>query len=98
MGPTPPGGVRPPPLQETAAYQGVVEDGDLELLGENRADQGAGELRDVDFFVLGHEGVAGERVVVLPAGERADAAGDGVHDLQAGAVALAPDHALMEGR
>ena len=82
---------------ETAAFQGVVADGDLDLFGEYRADQGAGKLRDVDFLVLRHQGVAGERIVVFPAGQRADAADSGVHDLQAGTVALAPDHALMEG-
>ena len=81
---------------EAAAFQRVVADRDLDLFGENRADEGAGELGDVDFLVLRHQGVAGERVVVFPAGQGADAAGGGVHDLQAGAVALAPDHALME--
>ena len=44
-----------------------------------------------------HQRIAGERVVVLPAGERADAADGGVDDAEPAAVALAPDHALVEG-
>ncbi len=35
---------------------------------------------------------------MLPAGKRADAPDRGVDDLKPGAVALAPDHPLMEGR
>ena len=59
---------------EAAAFQGVVADRHLDLFGEDRADEGTGELGDVDFLVLRHQGVAGERVVVFPAGQRADAA------------------------
>ena len=44
---------------EAAAFQSVVTDRYLDLFRENRANQGAGELRDMDFLVLGHQGVAG---------------------------------------
>ena len=83
---------------EAAALQRMMADRDLDLLGENRPDQRARKLRGMDFLVLRHQGVAGERVVMLPAGQRADAPGRGIHHLQPGAIALAPDHALMEGR
>ena len=59
---------------EAAALEGVMADRDLDLLGEDRADERARELRNVDLLVVGHEGVARERVVVFPAGKRADAA------------------------
>ena len=50
-----------------------MADRHFHLFGENRPHHRAGKLRDVDFLVLRHEGVAGERIVMLPAGERADA-------------------------
>ncbi len=83
---------------EAARFQRVVADRHLDLLGEDRSHQRAGELRDVDLLVLRHQRVAGEGIVVLPAGQRADPADGGVDRLQAGAVALAPDHPLVEGR
>ncbi len=83
---------------EAAAFQRVVADRHLDLVGEDLPDQRAGKLGDVDLLVLRHQRVAGERVVVLPAGQRADAPHRSVHHLQPGAVALAPDHPLMEGR
>ncbi len=45
----------------------------LHLVGEDLTDQRARELGRVDLFVLGHQRVAGEWVVVLPAGQRPDA-------------------------
>jgi hypothetical protein len=73
-----------------------MADRHLDLLGEDRPDHRARKLRNMNLFVLRHEGVAGERVVVLPAGERSDAAGRGLDDREARAVALAPDHPLMK--
>jgi hypothetical protein len=83
---------------EAARFERVVADGHFHLLREDRPDQRAGKLRAVDLLVLRHQGVARERVVVLPAGQRTDAAHGGVDHLQARAVAHAPDHALVVGR
>ena len=73
---------------EAAALERMVADRHFDLLGEDRSDHRARKLRGVDFLVLRHQRVAGERVVVLPAGERADAADGGVDDREARAVAL----------
>ena len=70
----------------------------FDLLSKYRTDQGAGELRGVDFLVLRHKRVAGEGIVMFPARQRADTAHGGVDDGQAGAVAHAPDHPLVESR
>ncbi len=67
---------------EAAALERVVADRHLDLLGEDRPDQRSGKLRDVNFLVLRHQRVAGEGIVVLPAGERADTADGGVDDGQ----------------
>ena len=83
---------------EAAAFERVMADRHLDLVGEDRPDQRARKLRDMDFLVLRHQRVAGERIVVLPAGQRADAADGGVDHREAGAVALPPDHPLVEGR
>ncbi len=69
---------------ETAAFQRMVTDRHFDLVGEDRPDQRARKLRDMDFLVLGHQRVAGERIVMLPAGQRADAADLAVDDLEAG--------------
>ena len=50
----------------------------------------------MDLLVLGHHGVAGERVVVLPASQLPNAAHGGVYRAQARTIALAPDHAFVE--
>ncbi len=81
---------------EATALQRMVADRDLDLVGEDRPDHRAGKLGDVDLFVLRHQGVARERIVVLPAGERPDAPDRGLDHREARAVALPPDHALME--
>ena len=81
---------------ETAAFQRMMADGDFHLIGEDRADHGAGKLRDMDLLVLRHQCIAGEGIVVLPAGQRADAADRAVDDLEAGGIPLTPDHPLME--
>jgi hypothetical protein len=83
---------------EAAAFQRMVADRHFHLVGKDRPDHGARKLGDVDVLVLRHQGVAGERIVVLPAGQRAEAADGAVDHLQAGGVALAPDHPLVEGR
>jgi hypothetical protein len=83
---------------EAARLQRVVADGHAHLVREDRSHQRARELRAVDLLVRGHQRIARQRVVVLPAGQRADTAGARVHGRQTGAVALAPDHALVVGR
>ena len=47
--------------------------------------------------MLGHERIARERIVVLPAGERADATSRGVDGAKSAAVTHAPDHPLVIG-
>src|ERR1700712_5075150 len=83
---------------EAARLECVMPQGDLQLVGKDTTDHGARELRAVDLFVLRHQRVARERVVVLPASERADLGERSVDDLEAAGVALAPDHALVKGR
>ena len=52
----------------------------------------------MNLLTIGHQGVAGQRVVVLPAGQLTDAPHGAVHTAQTGAIALPPDHAFMIGR
>src|ERR1700737_2343899 len=59
------------------AFQRVMADRDLDLIGEYLPDQRSRELSDVDFFVLCHQPIEGERIVVLPAGERTSPAAGG---------------------
>ncbi len=68
---------------------------DLDLVGEDLPDHGAGEHADVDLLAIGHERVARERVVVLPASQLPDAAHGGVGRAEPVALALPPDHALV---
>ena len=68
---------------EAAGLEGVVADGDFDLVRENLPDHGAGELGAVNLFAIGHQGVAGEGVVVLPASEGAHAADGGVDCFEA---------------
>src|SRR5512142_2700691 len=83
---------------EAAGFQGVLADVDLDQLGEGLAPERAGIHRRVDLLAVGHQGVTGERVVMLPARERADAPDRAVDGAQARAVALPPDQALVVGR
>lgn len=83
---------------ETAAFERMMPDRHLHLVGKDRAHHRTRKLGDVDFFMLGHQRVAGQRIVVFPAGQRAKTADGAVDDLQAGRVALAPDHPLVKGR
>jgi hypothetical protein len=50
----------------------VVTNRDFDLLREDRTDQRTGELAAMNFLVLRHQRITGERVVVLPARERTD--------------------------
>ncbi|MNP20696.1 hypothetical protein D3C76_1132800 [compost metagenome] len=75
----------------------MVADGHFDLIREDLPDQRAGKHRRVNLFGVGHQGVAGQRVVMFPAGQCADAADGAVGGAQAGAIALAPDHALVIG-
>ncbi|MNY17867.1 hypothetical protein D3C86_1512120 [compost metagenome] len=52
----------------------------------------------MDLFAIGHQGITGQRVEMLPAGQLPDAPYRAVDGPQAGAVAHAPDHALVVGR
>ena len=52
----------------------------------------------MDLLAVGHQRVAGQRVVMLPACQLADAADRAVDGPQPGAIALPPDHAFMVGR
>ena len=83
---------------EAATFQRMVADRHLDLLGEDRPDERSGKLGNVDFLVLRHQRVARERIIVFPAGERADPADRRLSDRQARAVALSPDHALVKSR
>lgn len=71
---------------EAAGFQRVMAHGDIDLRAEDRADRVTGEMAGMDLSVLGHQGLLGHRVIMLPAGHGAHAAHGGVHDLQAGAV------------
>src|ERR1700733_1482244 len=83
---------------EAAAFERVMADRHLDLFGEDRANQGTWELRGMDLLVLRHQRIARERIVVLPAGERAYAANRSVDNREPRAVALAPDHPLVKSR
>ncbi len=83
---------------EAAAFQCMMADGDFHLVGKDRSDHGAWKLGDMDILVLRHQGVAGQRIVMLPAGKRAEAADRAIDHLQAGGITLAPDHPLVERR
>ena len=83
---------------EAAALERVMADRHLDLVGEDLADQRARELGDVNLFVLGHQRIAGEGIVMFPASQRANPPDRGVDHLETGAIALTPDHALMKCR
>ena len=76
----------------------MVPHGHRRLLREDGAHQGPRKLGAMDLFPLGHQGEAGQRVVVLPAGQAADTAQVGGNHLEAGPIPLAPDHALVISR
>ncbi len=76
---------------EAAAFERVMVDRHLDLVGEDRSHHRARKLGgDVDLLVLRHQGVAGERIAVLPAGERADSPHGGLDDVEAGAACPGP--------
>src|SRR3977135_3619332 len=60
---------------EAPAFERMMTDRHLDLFGENRPDHRSRKLRHMDFLMLRHEGVAGERIVVFPARQRPDAPG-----------------------
>ena len=82
---------------KATGLQGVVAHGHRRLLAKDRPYQGARELGAVELLPLGHQGKAGQGVVVLPTGQGTDAAQATLHHLQAGAIALAPDHPFVIG-
>jgi hypothetical protein len=45
---------------EAGAFGGVVADGGLDLVVEDRPDQRAGELAGMDLLAIGHQRIAGE--------------------------------------
>jgi hypothetical protein len=83
---------------EAPTFERVMSDRHLDLVGEDLPDQRSRKLGGVDFLMLRHQRIAGEGVVVLPAGQCTDATDRRLHDLQARAVPLAPNHALVERR
>lgn len=83
---------------KAAAFKRVMAYRHFDLFGKYRADKRAGKLRDVDFFVLSHERIAGKRVVMFPAGQRADPANSCFYHLQTRTIALSPDHPFVERR
>ena len=56
---------------EAAGFERMMADRHFHLVGEDLSHQRAGELAAMDLLVHGHERVARERVVMLPAGKRA---------------------------
>src|SRR4249919_370371 len=79
---------------ETARLQGVLADVDFHALREALAEGRARIHGGVDLLAIGHHGVAGERVVVLEAGQMADSPDLGIRRAQPRAIALTPDHAF----
>src|SRR6185437_12473354 len=94
IGGEPSGGV----YDEAAGLQGVLADVDFGLLGEDVAPERPGIHGGVDLLAIGHQRVTGQRVVMLPARQLANASDGAVDRTQPGTVAPAPDHALMIGR
>src|ERR1700739_429560 len=65
------------------------------LLSEQVAENGSGEHRRMDLLAVGDQRVAGERIVVLPTGQLADATHRAVDGSKSAAIALAPDYAFV---
>src|ERR1700761_5526393 len=83
---------------EASAFQRVMADRYFDLVGKDLSDQRARKLRDVNFLMLRHQCIAREWIIMFPASKRADPSDRRIRDLEAGAIALPPDHALMKGR
>ena len=82
---------------KAARLEGVVPQCHRRLFAEDGPDQRTRELGAVDLLPLAHQGEAGQRVVVLPAGQGSDAADGRGHHLESGTIALAPHHPLVIG-
>ena len=82
---------------KAARLQGVVAHGHLHLVAKNLPHHRPRKLTAVDLLLLGHQGIASQGVVVLPAGQGTHPPRRRVHHPQTGPVALAPDHALVVG-
>lgn len=76
----------------------MLADVDFCLRREQVAEDRTWIHRGMDLLTVGDHRVAGERIVVLPACQLADAAGLAVDGAQSGAVTLTPDHSLVIGR
>src|SRR5918912_3742718 len=75
----------------------MLPDVDFGMLRKPLTEDGARIHRGVNLLAVGNHRVPRQRVVVLPAGELANAADLAVDGAQTRAVALAPDHALVMG-
>ena len=75
----------------------MIADADFGLLREERTAERTRPHRRVNLFTIGDERVAGQRVVVLPARQLADAPDGAVDGRQTGGVTTSPDHSFVEG-
>ena len=75
----------------------VLADVDGDLFGEDVSRERAGVHRRVDLLAVGHQCVACQRVVMLPARQRPDAPDRAVDGPQPRAVTHTPDHAFVVG-
>src|SRR3954468_6830997 len=76
----------------------MLADVDADLLGEKIAPERARIHRRVNLLAVGHQGITGQRVVMLPARQLTDSTDCAVDSAQPGPVALPPDQALMVSR
>ena len=76
----------------------MMAHGYLCLLPKNLTYHRAGKLSAVNLFMCGHQAIASQRVVMLPAGQRPHFAHCRVAHAQTRTIALPPNHALVVGR
>ena len=69
-----------------------------DLIRENLPDHRSWKLGAMYLFAALHQGKARERIVVLPASKRANAANRRVHGPESAAVTLSPNHSLVIAR
>src|ERR1700724_1912301 len=69
-----------------------------DLIRENLSDHRSWKLGAMYLFAALHQGKARERIVVLPASKRANAANRRVHRSESAAVTLSPNHSLVIAR
>src|SRR5262249_5573874 len=82
---------------EAGGLQRMIADLDLCLRGEKITEYRAGKHRRVNLLAVGNQRVAGERVVMLPTRQLADATDGTIDSLESAAVALTPHHPFVVG-